>query len=249
MRKIPLMLLPFAATATLALSGSTASAATTCSSSTPQYCPTPAVTTGSATSIATTAATLNGTVNPGGAATTCVFGYGTTTKYGKSSSVLTIPAGTTTAVTVTEPISGLAAGTAYHFELLCLNAGAAGLGGDKTFTTTSTSKPKPKPVKSKPKLKKKKASVSKKGVVKLTVICSNSTACKGKLSISLKKKSLGKSVSYSVKGKKSKTVSFKLSSKALKQLKKAKHHSEKTSAKLADSDKGSSSGTLTLTFK
>jgi hypothetical protein len=248
MRKISLMLLPFVTTAALALSGSPAAAAGTCSSSTPQYCPTPAVTTGSATSITTTAATLNGTVNPGGAATSCAFGYGTTTSYGKTSSVLTIPAGTTTAVSVSEPISGLTAGTPYHYELFCLNAGATGLGGDKTFTAT-TSKPKPKPVKSKPKLKQKKASVSKKRVVKLTVICSNATACKGKLSISLKKKSLGKTVSYSIKGKKSKTVSFKLSAKAFKQLKKARHHREKTSAKLVDKDKGSSSSSLTLTFK
>ncbi len=104
-------------------------------------------------------------------------------------------------------------------------------------------------MKSKPKLKQKKASVSKKRVVKLTVICSNSTACKGKLSISLKKQSLGNSVSYSVKRRKSKTAAFKLTSKALKQLKKATHHREKTSAKRTDSDKGSSSGTLTLTFK
>ncbi len=239
MRKTSLLLLPTAAITALVLSGAPAAAAGTCSGSTPQYCPTPTVTTGSAASITTTAATLSGTVNPGGAATSCAFGYGTTTKYGKESSALTIPAGTTTPVTVTEPISGLTAGTAYHFELFCLNAGAIGLGGDKTFTTASTSKPKPKPVKSKPKLKQKKASVSKKRVVKLTVICSNSTACKGKLSISLKKKSLGKSVSYSVKGKRRKTVSFKLSGKALKQLKKAKHHREKTSAKLTDSDKGS----------
>jgi hypothetical protein len=249
MRKTSLMLLPVVVIATLALSGSMAAAAGACSSSSPQYCPTPTVTTGSATAVTTTSATLNGTVNTGGAATNCIFGYGTTNKYGKGSTVLAIPANNTSTVTVSEPISSLSPGTTYHFELVCGNAGATGFGGDKTLTTTSSSKPKPKPPKSKPKLKQKKASVSSKGVVKLTVVCSNSTACKGKLSVTLKKTSLGKSISYSVKGKKSKTVSFKLSSKALKQLKKAKHHTEKASAKVADTDKGSSSGTLTLTFK
>lgn len=248
MRRTKLItLLPAVAIAMLALSGATASAAGVCSSSTPQYCPAPVVVTGTATSVTTTSATLGGTVNPGGAATSCAFVYGTTTNYGKVSSVLTIPAGTTTTVAVSEPVSGLSPKTTYHFELVCGNAGAYGFGGDKTFTTKTTTKRKPP--RSWPKLKTRKATVSKKGVVKLKVNCSNSTACKGKLSMTLKKKSLGKNASYSIKGKKSKTVSFKLSKKALKQLKKAKHHREKVRLKLKDKDKGSSSATVTLTFK
>ena len=42
----------------------------------------PAVTTSPATSITSTNATLNGTVNPNGAATTAYFRYGLTTSYG-----------------------------------------------------------------------------------------------------------------------------------------------------------------------
>jgi len=246
MRKMSMMLLPVAVLTTFALSGSMAAAAGVCSISSPQYCPTPTVTTGSATAVKTTSATLNGTINTGGAATNCIFGYGTTNKYGNGSSLLALPANNTSTVTISEPISSLSPGTTYHFELACENASATGLGGDKTLTTSTS---KPKPAKSKPKLKQKNASVSKKGVVKLSVICSNSTACKGKLSITLKQKSIGTSVSYSIKGNKRKTVSFKLSTKALMQLKKAKHYSEKTLAKLSDTDKGSSSGTLTLAFK
>ena len=40
------------------------------------------MTTEAATLVTTTSATLNGTVNPGGLATTYYFEYGTTTSYG-----------------------------------------------------------------------------------------------------------------------------------------------------------------------
>jgi hypothetical protein len=244
MRKIPLMLLPTAVIVTLALPESPAAAVGVCSRSTPQYCPTPTVATGTAANIESTSATVSGTVNPNGAATTCAFGYGTTIEYGETTPLVTVPGGTTT-VTESAPITGLTAGTTYHYEFVCGNGVVLGYGGDKTVTAA---KPPPQP-KSKPKLKTRTAKVSKLGVVKLTVNCSNSTACKGKLSVTLKRRSLGKSVSYSIKPQKSNPVSFKLAGKALKQLEGAKHDQEKVSVALKDADKGSSSGTVTFALE
>lgn len=57
----------------------------------------PAVTTGAATAISSTGATLNGTVNPESLATTWLFEYGTTTAYGTS-----VPAGSNTPGTGSE---------------------------------------------------------------------------------------------------------------------------------------------------
>src|SRR5205814_8890424 len=47
-------------------------------------CTPPSVTTGSATAIGRTSATLNGTANPNGSATTANFEYGLTTSYGNT---------------------------------------------------------------------------------------------------------------------------------------------------------------------
>ena len=55
----------------------------------------PTVSTGAASSVADTSAALNGTVNPGGAATTYHFEWGLTTAYGVSSKADTLAAGTT----------------------------------------------------------------------------------------------------------------------------------------------------------
>jgi hypothetical protein len=250
MRRIAvLMLLPAVLITTLSLSAVTASAAGVCSPSAPQYCPAPTVATGLASKVTTTSATLNGIVDPNGASTNCVFGYGKTTSYGMGTSSVTVPAGTT-AVSLSLPITGLSAKTIYHFELACTNAGGSGLGGDRTFTTLAVTKPaKPK---SKLSIGKRKETVSKKGVVKFLLICKSSTTCKGKFSLSShskKSKSLGKTVKYTIRGKKRKTISFKLSKKALKQLKKARHKREKAKAKAVDSDKKGAKATVTLIFR
>ena len=51
------------------------------------------MTTKAATSVTSTSAKLNGTLNPNGQATTCYFDYGTTTSYGSKTSVGSVPAG------------------------------------------------------------------------------------------------------------------------------------------------------------
>ena len=126
-----------AATVAIVASASTASAAGVCSASTPQYCPVPSVQTTVATNVTSSSATLNGTANPGGVDTSCAFVYGTTTGYGQTTPLQSMGAGSS-AVPVSAVVSGLAASTTYHFQLVCANAGQFGFGGDKTFTTLSS---------------------------------------------------------------------------------------------------------------
>jgi CSLREA domain-containing protein len=100
----------------------------------------PAVTTEAATAIGASTATLAGTVNPNGRATTFHFEYGTTTAYGTSTPETPAGAGTAAAA-VTTAVTGLAKGT-FHFRLVATNADGTTAGVDKTFTTASdTTKP------------------------------------------------------------------------------------------------------------
>ena len=104
----------------------------------------PTATTESASSVTETGATLKGTVNPNGQATEYFFKYGTTTGYGTETSPQ--PAGTgTTNVPASAPVTGLASGTIYHFELVAHNASGTAPGADHTFTTTSPPPPSKEP--------------------------------------------------------------------------------------------------------
>jgi sugar lactone lactonase YvrE len=99
--------------------------------------PVPDVTTGDATNVAETSATLNGHVDPAGAGdiTDCHFEYGTDTSYG--SSVPCVPATPISSPTdVSADVSGLTPSTIYHFTLVA-GTGSAGTvsGGDKTLQT------------------------------------------------------------------------------------------------------------------
>lgn len=94
----------------------------------------PAVTTEEATSITTTGATLNGSVNPKGASTTFEFEYGTTTSYGKKSEIGSAGSGTSS-VKESRSITGLTTGTLYHFRLVATNGNGTTNGADKTFKT------------------------------------------------------------------------------------------------------------------
>jgi len=93
----------------------------------------PIVTTLDATGITSTTGTLNGTVNPNGLATTYKFEYGTTTSYGTATTVTSAGSGSA-AVNVSAGISGLTAGTTYHFRVTATNSDGTSYGLDFTFT-------------------------------------------------------------------------------------------------------------------
>jgi formylglycine-generating enzyme required for sulfatase activity/N-acetylneuraminic acid mutarotase len=95
----------------------------------------PDVTTTAASGITATTATLNGTVNPNGLATTAQFEYGLTTAYGSTASVTLSPNNGTTAQNVSKSISGLQGGQTYHYRLSATNGSGTNPGADLTFAT------------------------------------------------------------------------------------------------------------------
>jgi streptogramin lyase len=104
----------------------------------------PGVTTGAATGITTTAATLTGSVDPNAAATSYHFEYGLTTAYGSSTTVQDGGSGDEP-VAVSAALSGLRPDTTYHFRLVATSPIGTTFGADATFTTVSPSAPPPPP--------------------------------------------------------------------------------------------------------
>lgn len=97
--------------------------------------PAPTVTTLAASNITSSAATLNGSVNPNGSSTTYHFEWGTTTSYGNNTTSVSAGAGSSL-VNVNANISGLIAGTTYHYRLVAQNSSGSTNGNDMTFTTS-----------------------------------------------------------------------------------------------------------------
>src|SRR5207247_3582187 len=95
----------------------------------------PTATTTAASSIGTTSAKLNGSVNPNGQSTSYYFDFGTTTSYGTKTTTKNAGSGTKSN-SVSDNVSGLAAGTTYHFRLVASNASGTTLGSDQSFTTS-----------------------------------------------------------------------------------------------------------------
>src|SRR4051794_6054016 len=94
----------------------------------------PAATTGGAANIAQTTATLTGTVNPHGAATTYLFQIGTTSVYGANTAEVSAGGGSSPKH-VAAPVSGLAPFTRYHYRLVARNSKGLTKGRDRTFRT------------------------------------------------------------------------------------------------------------------
>jgi hypothetical protein len=101
----------------------------------PYFIDGPVVEIGAATAITTTGATLHGTVNPNGAATTAYFEYGPTESYGSSANVTLSPNNGTAAQSVSAVITGLLPNTVYYFRLTATNAGGISNDTVGTFTT------------------------------------------------------------------------------------------------------------------
>lgn len=93
----------------------------------------PSVTTLAATGVTGTAATLNGTINPNGLASTYYFQWGTTVSYGNTTTTLSAGSGTSN-IAVSANIGGLTAGTTYHFRLVGVNSDGTTNGNDMTVT-------------------------------------------------------------------------------------------------------------------
>jgi hypothetical protein len=95
----------------------------------------PAAVTAAASSVGATSATLNGSVNPNGVATSWYFEYGTTTGYGSTTSSKNAGSGTSS-VAVTASLSSLVAGTTYHYRVVAKSAVGTTRGADQTLATT-----------------------------------------------------------------------------------------------------------------
>ena len=109
----------------------------------------PVATTSPATALTDTSAILNGTVDANNGATDYQFQYGPTTGYGTSAPSVPQPIGQgSSALRVSQALSGLTAGTLYHYRLVAYRNGAAVHNGpDQTFTTTGGAAPvDPEPV-------------------------------------------------------------------------------------------------------
>ncbi|HET7506807.1 MAG TPA: hypothetical protein VFJ53_00465, partial [Solirubrobacterales bacterium] len=96
----------------------------------------PSAITEAATGVTNATATLKGTVNPQGAATTYQFEYGTTTTYGKTAPLTATSAGSgTAAVAASGSASGLSPNTTYHYRIVASSETGTAYGVDKTMTT------------------------------------------------------------------------------------------------------------------
>jgi hypothetical protein len=94
----------------------------------------PVVTTGPAQGVGAKSATLTGSVTPGGSSTTYQFQYGTSKKYGKSTTTHSAGSGTSK-VNVRFRVTGLRPGAIYHYRLVATNANGKATGKDRTFKT------------------------------------------------------------------------------------------------------------------
>ncbi len=94
----------------------------------------PTVTTNSASSIASSSATLRGSINPKGGATNSWFEWGLTTAYDNTTALQPLGSGNT-AVSINQMITGLAPNTTYHFRAVGENSAGITYGTDRTFNT------------------------------------------------------------------------------------------------------------------
>jgi phosphodiesterase/alkaline phosphatase D-like protein len=101
----------------------------------------PTAATVAAESVGGTVATLNATVNPGGASTTVEFEYGTDTSYGTTVTAAESPVTGTSDTSVSVELTGLTEGTTYHFRVTATNSEGTANGDDATFTTVNEDPP------------------------------------------------------------------------------------------------------------
>jgi len=103
------------------------------SNSTIEETATPIVTAQAATQMSTSSVILNGTIVSNNSATSTIrgFEYGPTTSYGFFAS----STGSFETGTFSETLTGLSAGTTYHYRAFAINSGGKGTSTDQTFVT------------------------------------------------------------------------------------------------------------------
>ncbi len=99
----------------------------------------PTATTGGASNITLTSATVSGTINPEGLATSYELDLGADTSYG-TSIYGEVESGTED-VNIEVGLEDLAPGTTYHYRIVAINSDGRTYGADQTFTTPGYSNP------------------------------------------------------------------------------------------------------------
>jgi hypothetical protein len=94
----------------------------------------PSATTGAASSVTQSSATVSGSVDPQGLATTYRFEYGTSSSYGLQTADVDAGSGTG-AVDASASLTGLTSDTTYHYRLVATNAAGVARGSDHTLKT------------------------------------------------------------------------------------------------------------------
>jgi hypothetical protein len=100
----------------------------------------PIATTGTATDLGASTATVTGSVDPQGNATTYHFEYGTSSSYGLQSEEHDAGSGTG-AVAVQAALTGLTADTTYHYRVVATNPAGVDRGSDITLKTSGGAGP------------------------------------------------------------------------------------------------------------
>jgi hypothetical protein len=100
----------------------------------------PTVATGAASRVTNTTATVAGTVNPQGQATSYSFQYGLTTNYGQNTANRSAGSGTSNSA-VNANLTGLSTGSTYHYRVIATNASGTQVGADERLTTTGPPPP------------------------------------------------------------------------------------------------------------
>lgn len=98
----------------------------------------PSATTGAATNVTTTSATLNGTVNANNSSTSVSFEYGPTIDYGSSIAATPSPVEGNTLTIVTASLTGLSEGTVYHYRIRAISDGGTVYGDDVIITSLAS---------------------------------------------------------------------------------------------------------------
>jgi hypothetical protein len=95
----------------------------------------PAVQTGAAQAVGASGATLTGTVDPNGRATSWYFEYGTSTRYGSRTTSRDAGSGADPG-SVSIGVGGLDPGATYHFRLVARSSDGTAQGADASFRTS-----------------------------------------------------------------------------------------------------------------